>query len=56
MHGPPPTPDEFELLRRRYVYALARGASHEEALLMTARQLRLSLTDADHHLGDPRRW
>lgn len=21
MHGPPPTPDEFEAIRRRYVYA-----------------------------------
>ncbi len=50
------TPDEFELLRRRYTYALARGASHEEALLMTARHHRLSLTEADHLLGDPGRW
>lgn len=56
MHGPPPTPDEFEAIRRRYVYALARGASHEEALLMTARHHRLSLTETDHHLGDPGRW
>lgn len=56
MHGPPPTPDEFEAIHRRYVYALARGASHEEALLMTTPHHRLSLTETDHHLGDPGRW
>lgn len=50
------TPDEFELLRRRYTYALARGESHDQALLTTARLHRLSLTETDHHLGDPRRW
>ncbi len=56
MHISSPTPDEFELLRRRYTYALARGTSHEEALLVTARHHRLSLTEVDHHLGDPRNW
>lgn len=56
MHRSPPSPDEFELLRRRYTYALGRGVSHEQALLEAARQHRLPLPEADHYLGDPRNW